>query len=208
MTTYFLPLTILTFYFFLWPVINKQIKLFISRDDLIPKARRTAIRWHRQVNHRYGKRSYKYHLGQVVGVAIRFKQHIPAELFEVVIAACWLHDTIEDTRRTYNDVKVIFGKQVAEIVYAVTNEKGRTRSSRANSKYYMGIMNTDGAEYVKLFDRIANIEHSKKEGGKMYDVYCKENLSFTDHFCIGLMKIETFEKITPIIRHLNFLCAK
>lgn len=62
---------------------------------------------------------------------------------------------------------------IAELVYAVTNEKGRNRAERANDKYYEGIRNTEHATFVKLCDRIANIEY----GGKS-DMYAKENINF------------------------------
>ena len=59
-----------------------------------------------------------------------------------VLAACWVHDVIEDCRETYNDVKNVLGERVADIAYALTNEKGKTRKERANDKYYEGIRNT------------------------------------------------------------------
>jgi hypothetical protein len=42
--------------------------------------------------------------------------------------ACWGHDTIEDTRTSYNDAANHLGKDAADIVYAVTNEKGKNRA--------------------------------------------------------------------------------
>ena len=58
--------------------------------------------------------------------------------------SCWSHDLIEDTRTSYNDVRNKLGVFVADIVYAVSNEKGKTRKERANDKYYEGIRNTKG----------------------------------------------------------------
>ncbi|MBR1412444.1 MAG: hypothetical protein IJ577_04880, partial [Prevotella sp.] len=45
-------------------------------------------------------------------------------------------------------------------VYALTNEKGRTRAERAGEKYYQGIRETPYAPFVKLCDRLANITYS------------------------------------------------
>jgi (p)ppGpp synthase/HD superfamily hydrolase len=98
---------------------------------------------------------------------------------ESVILAAWGHDLIEDTRVSYNDVKDKLGFTAAEIIYAVSNEKGKNRKERANEKYYEGIRNTPGAVFVKLCDRIANVQYSKMTGSRMFDMYKKENPDFT-----------------------------
>lgn len=92
--------------------------------------------------------------------------------------AAWGHDIIEDTRTSYNDAVNHLGKDAADIVYAVTNEKGKNRSERANDKYYEGIVATPGAVFVKLCDRIANVQYGKMTGSSMYDKYKKENANF------------------------------
>ncbi|MCI6249622.1 MAG: hypothetical protein MR641_00070, partial [Bacteroidales bacterium] len=48
----------------------------------------------------------------------------------------------------------------AEVVYALTNDKGRTRAERAGEHYYAGIRATPYAPFVKLCDRLANMTHS------------------------------------------------
>ena len=69
---------------------------------------------------------------------------------------------------TYNDVKKVAGSMLTEeqalmateIVYALTNDKGRSRAERAGEKYYQGIRETPYAPFVKLCDRLANITYS------------------------------------------------
>jgi len=63
-------------------------------------------------------------------------------LLSACMTACWGHDLIEDCRVSYNDVKDALGQEAADIIYAVTNEKGKNRKERANDKYYEGIRNT------------------------------------------------------------------
>jgi hypothetical protein len=70
------------------------------------------------------------------------------------------------------------GQEAADIIYAVTNEKGKNRSERANDKYYEGIRNTKGAVFVKLCDRIANVQYSKMTKSRMFEMYRKENDNF------------------------------
>lgn len=103
---------------------------------------------------------YTFHLDEVVDVLYRFG--IYDSLF---ICAGYLHDVIEDTRCSYSDVNERFGEDVAEIVYAVSNELGRNRAERSE-KTYPKIMATPGAIVVKLADRIANVQHGLARNGK------------------------------------------
>jgi (p)ppGpp synthase/HD superfamily hydrolase len=104
---------------------------------------------------------------------------ITVSLQEACLIAAWGHDLIEDTRVSYNDVKSNLGQEAADIIYAVTNEKGKDRKERANEKYYEGIRNTPGAVFVKLCDRIANVQYSKMTKSRMFEMYKKENAEFT-----------------------------
>ena len=109
-----------------------------------------------------------------------------------------LHDTIEDARMTYNDVVKFLKEfkgggfvlpegvrqhledQVPEIVYALTNEKGRNRGERANDLYYQGIRQTKFASFIKMCDRLANIQYTMMFvfANRMLDVYRKEYPEF------------------------------
>lgn len=147
--------------------------------NLVDKAKVFAIRLHGEINHRYDGHPYWLHLEHVVEVAGRYLHLLPsASVEETVLAACWAHDIIEDCRITYNDVKRELGEEVAEIVYALTNEKGKTRKQRASVKYYAGIRATPYATFTKLCDRIANFEYSIEHESKMMEVYAKENTHF------------------------------
>ncbi len=141
---------------------------------LVQKAYNYAVKCHSETNHLYDGKPYSYHLKMVYDNGLRFKKCIPLAFIDNVFAACWLHDTIEDCRVTYNDIKSEFGFEVAEIVYALTNDKGKNRKERAGENYYKGIRETKFATFVKLCDRIANVEYSKNTGSSMYEKYKKE----------------------------------
>ena len=128
---------------------------------------------------------YTYHLDNVVKILQQFSLTDP-----VMICAGYLHDTIEDTTRSYNDIKDRFGEDVAELVFCVTSELGRNRKER-NEKTYPKIAANPRAILLKLADRIANIEYGLASGGKteMYTkefpeffkaLYSKENISNTE----------------------------
>jgi (p)ppGpp synthase/HD superfamily hydrolase len=144
------------------------------------KAKQFAFKSHQDVNQKYGDKPYSYHLQMVADVGEEFIHLIPENKRDIVISACYCHDLIEDARMTYNDVKNVLGEEVAEIVYALTNEKGRTRKERANDKYYQGIRETHFASFVKVCDRIANVRNSKTDGSRMFEMYKKENQNFID----------------------------
>ena len=77
-----------------------------------------------------------------------------------------------------NDVKTELGREAADIIYAVTNDKGKNRKERAGDKYYEGIRNTPGAVFLKLCDRIANVQYGKMTKSRMFEMYKKENDNF------------------------------
>ena len=135
---------------------------------------------HRAVNQKYNNELYEYHLEMVYNVGKKFIHLIPKEHQTNVLCGCWVHDIIEDARETYNDVKMATNEEIAELAYALTNEKGKNRKERGNAKYYEGIRNTPYAAFIKFCDRIANYEYSVKTGSKMQKMYQKENANFVE----------------------------
>jgi len=158
---------------------------------MLEKSRLYAMQQHKLVNHFYDDRPYSFHLDMVVSVAKEYIHLIPTDKRDEVLSACWLHDIIEDARETYNDVKAQTNEFIADLVYAVTNEKGKTRKERANEKYYLGIQNTPYASFVKICDRIANVKYSKENGNRsMFLKYKKEN----DLFIHSVIKQNIYAK--------------
>ena len=134
---------------------------------------------HRLTNHYYDKYlPYEFHLNMVAKVCEDFSYLISHSQRETVKLAAYGHDLIEDTRTSYNDVKEVLGEEVANIIYAVSNEKGKNRKERANDAYYKGIRAIPFAVYVKLCDRIANIQYSKLTKSRMFEMYRDENADF------------------------------
>ena len=66
---------------------------------------------------------------------------------------------------------------------------GKTRKDRANEKYYLGIRELQFATFIKLCDRIANVEYSKQTKSRMFEMYKKEN----EHFISQLWNDEYTE---------------
>lgn len=146
--------------------------------DYIEVSKRYAFSCHKLTNHLYDGQPYSVHLEMVHNTAKKFIHLIPVHDQELVLSSTYLHDTIEDTRQTYNDVRSHTNHFIADIVYALTNEKGKNREQRANARYYKGIRKTKYAVFIKLCDRIANLEYSKSKGSKMFQTYVDENPKF------------------------------
>lgn len=137
---------------------------------------------------------YTFHLQAVVNVLERFGITDP-----IFICAAWLHDCIEDTNRSYNDLKKRFGETVAEIVYCVSSELGRNRKER-NEKTYPKIKANESAILLKLADRIANIEYGAATGGKN-DMYKEEYEEFRN----ALYNESSNDVIQKMWKHLDKL---
>jgi len=165
-----------------------------------------AIKQHADTNHTYGEENhpYSYHLENVFWAALSFNESIPHEFKDIVYAACYCHDLIEDARINYNDIKKETNSEMlADIVYALTNEKGKNRAERAGDKYYEGIRETPFASFVKLCDRVANVTYSKSQGtySRMFKNYVKE----MDHFIENVNVDASNCDLTKLINHLKSL---
>jgi len=139
-----------------------------------------CIQKHAETNHMYDKYlPYEFHLRMVHTVGMQFEHLLPSTYFrDDAINSLWGHDLIEDTRVNYNEILKLWGKYIADIIYALTNEKGKNRVERANDAYYKLIMETEGAVFAKLCDRIANVQYSKMTRSSMFKKYKDENEHF------------------------------
>ena len=161
--------------------------------DKIEVIRMAAHKVHADVNQHYDHNlPYGYHLDSVVEFVKRFAAPIVDSSDDMLplIFGAYFHDSIEDARLTYNNVHHIAVKllgedkatSATEIVYALTNEKGRTRAERANDKYYQGIRSTPYAPICKMADRLANVCYSvnseDSKNSAMRHVYAKEASHF------------------------------
>jgi len=143
---------------------------------------------HDDVNQKYDDKPYIYHLLLVKDFTIKYLPEVCNDVDDVIpiVFGALFHDTIEDARLTYNDVMKIAKKYMreeqaytaTEIVYALTNEKGRNRHERANDKYYQGIRETMYAPLVKAADRLANYTYAKSIHSRMEKCYQTEMKQF------------------------------
>lgn len=134
---------------------------------LVPRAEEFAKLVHR--NQTYGNLPYYFYLREVY---LTLKD-LELTQDEVLLASAWLHDSIEDTEVTYEILKLQFGKEVADLVQAVTNEKGTNRKE-VFEKTAIKIKNNEKALLLKLADRVVNTEYSLSANEKLYKIYKQE----------------------------------
>jgi guanosine-3',5'-bis(diphosphate) 3'-pyrophosphohydrolase len=75
----------------------------------------------------------------------------------VTLCAALLHDTIEDTRTTYQELRKAFGKEIADVVMEVTDDKSLRKYVRKRRQIEHAPYLSRRAKLVKLADKISNL---------------------------------------------------
>ena len=108
----------------------------------IEEIREHAHMLHDSVNQRYDKKfPYGFHIDMVADSVSKYGHLVCQQEADVLplFFGAFYHDSIEDARLSYNDVlkgachfmNEEQAYMAAEMVYALTNDKGRTRAERA-----------------------------------------------------------------------------
>lgn len=75
-----------------------------------------------------------------------------------VLMAALLHDTVEDTDTTANELRELFGERTTSIVLEVTDDKSLPKKERKRLQIEHAPHLSPGAKLVKLADKISNIK--------------------------------------------------
>ncbi len=78
------------------------------------------------------------------------------EDYDILIAAI-LHDTIEDTETTKEEITELFGREVCEMVLEVTDDKSLPKAERKQKQIEHAPHLSTGAKLIKLGDKSSNI---------------------------------------------------
>lgn len=96
-----------------------------------------------------------------------------------------LHDALEDTNMTYEEISKISNAEIAEIVKLLTKEKGYIMQN-----YWNEIMKDEKARIVKLADRLHNLTEAVQTDKDFRRKYIKE----TEEWYLEMAKGTCFEK--------------
>lgn len=126
---------------------------------------------------------YSFHL-KMVDVNIDKYSHLLSKgrsnltdmLSEYMIAkmAAAGHDLVEDARCTYNDVLKKGGIYVADVIFILSDCRGKNRKERHSDEFWLGFTTSEIAVFVKLCDILANIKYGLLTNSSMLKTYRKE----------------------------------
>jgi hypothetical protein len=155
------------------------MKMPSSRDRLVERAREFAIRAHKRIDHRrkYSKQPYDVHLKTVADLVASVTDD--AEM----VAAAWLHDTVEDTPATFGEIERAFGAGVAGLVAELTDISKPGDGNRAARKaldraHLAGA--SSRSKTVKLADVIDNCADICRHDRRFARVYVAEAMALLD----------------------------
>lgn len=82
---------------------------------------------------------------------------------EEVILSALLHDTVEDTNTTFDEIEEYFGKNVRNIVEEVTDDKTLDKKERKRLQIVNASKSSYKAKLVKLADKLYNLRDLEKD---------------------------------------------
>src|SRR5262249_45279132 len=94
------------------------------------------------------------HLAEVANLLASATDGEDAEL----VAAGWLHDTIEDTDTTREELASKFGKRVAALVVEVTDDMSLPKEQRRQKQMEDAPHKSLGRKMINIAEKISNIE--------------------------------------------------
>ncbi len=121
--------------------------------NLLQAAKFAARKHHGQ--HRKGADAEPY-IVHPLDVAFLLKNVGKVEDYDVLIAAV-LHDTVEDTETSREEIVELFGENVASIVMEVTDDKSLEKQERKEEQVRHAPHMSVSAKQLKMCDKISNI---------------------------------------------------
>ena len=139
-------------------------------DTMVENALAMASLYHRNQKRKYTGEPYIEHPKLVAKIITNYMEacdDIPLFAFDpmdysVIRCAALLHDTIEDTNATYEELQKVFGKSVCDLVYWLTDELTPADGNRKfrKQKYLEKIIESPyDAKCLKIADILANIRN-------------------------------------------------
>jgi (p)ppGpp synthase/HD superfamily hydrolase len=140
--------------------------------DPLDEARAFAVAAHGDQH--YGDRPYAVHLEAVAALVRPYGSE--AERI------AYLHDVVEDTSFTLDDLRMRFGAEVAEHVALLSDQAGgdrAARKARAHAKLAAAPPKLNLALVVKAADRLANLRESvRSDNAEKLATYRREHPEF------------------------------
>src|SRR5258705_13183274 len=121
---------------------------------LVSEAAEPAARRHNGMARKgRGNEPYINHLAEVANLLSAVTDGADAEL----VAAGWLHDTIEDTETTREELAEKFSEHVASLVAEVTDDMNLPKPERRQRQIADAPHKSPDAKLIKIADKVSNI---------------------------------------------------
>lgn len=173
----------------------------INQDDerITDKALEFARNKHKG-QYRKGKKHEEY-ITHPIEVAQLVRKYKKSHQINTLIAAAYLHDVLEDTNTTFNELVENFGIGVASLVMEVTTTK-EIKEEIGKAKYLAIKMRymSDYALTIKLCDTLSNISSLFDVDDKFRENYVNEKLFILDDLLENRKLTET--QLT-IVKNIN-----
>ncbi|KAI9221543.1 HD-domain/PDEase-like protein [Blastocladiella britannica] len=135
------------------------LKLYAPPADASLTTHLLAAAHFAAVKHRFQKRkdggSTPY-INHPLGVAALLANEAHVDKLPVLMAAI-LHDTVEDTDTSHDELVTHFGAEVARIVAEVTDDRRLASADRKRAQVEMAAKKSADAQLVKLADKCYNL---------------------------------------------------
>jgi guanosine-3',5'-bis(diphosphate) 3'-pyrophosphohydrolase len=92
-----------------------------------------------------------------------------------ILSAAILHDTLEDTETTLNELQREFGAHIAGLVAEVTDDKSLPKQRRTQLQIDHAPMKSKGAALIKVADKICNLRDLRESPPKHWTVERRQN---------------------------------
>lgn len=169
---------------------------------LIEDASIFAQKAHRLQRRKYNQTPYILHPARVAALAHKHIDNVTEE----IIAAAWLHDVVEDTSVTIEEIELRFGPKVAGYVGELTNaskgsELPRETRKQMDREKLEGVSNE--AKQLKMLDRIDNLSELDGAPIRFRKLYVQETEQLAE--VIGDANEDMAEWMLEIAQQLSHL---
>lgn len=131
----------------------------ITPSQLVQQAKDFAFKAHS--NHYFPcGRKYSTHLETVAELSRQALQHDTSLNEGILLSTAYLHDAVEDTAVTHEDIFNFFGQDISDAVSALTKNKSLSKSSQIQHSLQRILRKPKEIWAVKLADRVANLQQS------------------------------------------------
>lgn len=168
--------------------------------NMISKASAHILELHKDQKRKVSGLPYVVHPFAVASNVLRYNYKSNKYSVETLYTTALLHDTVEDCGVTFEEIEKLYGKQVKDLVYELTNDKDEIAKYKkeieesnhevkdAKTLYLINKLPklSEEALYIKLCDRLDNMQSNPM------DDYKKNTCIFIS----SLLKSETKIPIT------------